>query len=226
MSRRSSAALPTAQGLPRAAAASTGPGPSPVEPRHPSFNQPITPREPSPSPLQDTGKRSSKAAPADAVMPDNGKNSCPRGHPLIRVAVSVAGLECDVCGANVPAGDATYSCEPCDYDACRRCTEQAAEAAEESRTEGAVEGRKRQARPSAGAAVGSAGSAGAATGAAADAAADSGRLVKAARLGAGQARRVAAPTGLALALCPAVARGEAEALRAAAHALGGVKVYA
>ena len=152
MSRRS-AAPPTAQGLPPAAAASTGPGSSPVEPRHPSFNQPIIPREPSPSPLHDTGKCSSKAAPADAVMTVNGKNSCPGGHALIRVAVSVAGLQCDVCGANVPAGDATYSCEPCDYDTCRRCSEKAAEAEEESRTAGAAEGRKRQARPSAGAAA-------------------------------------------------------------------------
>jgi hypothetical protein len=202
--------MPTAQGLPPAEQASlptTEPDPSPVEPRHLSF-KPIAcdamATAPSPLPLQGICNRSSKAAPTG--------NSCPGGHPLIRVAVSVAGLECDVCGADVPAGDASYSCEPCDYDTCRRCSEDAGAAEEESCTAAEGEGRKRQARPAAGAAAG-----------AVDATA---RPVKAARLAVGQARRVAAPTGLALALCPTVARGEAEALRAAAHALGGVKVHA
>ena len=189
--------LPTAQGLPPAEQASlptTEPDPSPVEPRHLSFNKrsPIA-RKPSPLPLQGMCSGS----------------SCPGGHPLIRVAASVAGLECDVCGVDVPAGDASYSCEPCDFDACRRCSEEAGAADEESCAAAEGEGRKRQARSTAGAAAG----------VAAGAVADAARPVK-------QARRVAAPTGLALALCPAVARGEAEALRAAAHALGGVKVHA
>ena len=88
-------------------------------------------------------------------MTVNGSSSCPGGHPLIRVAVSVAGLQCDVCGANVPAGDATYSCEPCDYDDVPSLQRGGAEAEEESPA-GAIEGRKRRARPSADAAAGAA----------------------------------------------------------------------
>ena len=139
------------------------------------------PHEADPSP--------SRASQADAITPGSGR-SCPEGHPLTRVTASAAGLECDLCGA-VPAGEAFYSCEPCDFDACHRCSGE--------------EGRKRQGRP------------------AVSAAADRIRPGKAARLAVGQA-----PAGhtLSIALCPAVTRGEAEALRAAAHALGGVKVRA
>ena len=215
------AALPTLACLPPAEQASlptTEPDPSPVEPRHLSFNKP-TACEPSPLPLQGICNRSSKAAPADAITTGNG-NSCPGGHPLICVAANMAGLECDVCGADVPAGDASYSCEPCDFDTCRRCSEETGPAEEQSCTAAEGEGRKRQARPAA------AVSAGSAAVTAAGSVAETARPVKATRLAVGQTRRVAAPTGVALALCPAVARGEAEALRAAAHALGGVKVHA
>ena len=91
------AALPTLACLPPAEQASlptTEPDPSPVEPRHLSFNKP-TACEPSPLPLQGICNRSSKAAPADAITTGNG-NSCPGGHPLICVAANMAGLECDV----------------------------------------------------------------------------------------------------------------------------------
>ena len=200
------APLPTAQALPPASLP-TEPDPSPVEPRHLSFNK----RSPLP-----ICNRSCKAAPAEGTASTSAVHSCPGGHPLIRVTASLAGLECDVCGAAVPAGGATFSCEPCDFDACRRCSEEAGAGAEESRATAEGEGRKRQ------------GAAAAPVPAADTDCAESldrpGKAARFSRLSAGQARRVAASTGLALALCPAVARGEADAVRAAAHALGGVKV--
>lgn len=49
---------------------------------------------------------------------------CSRGHPLVLNAVEAAGLKCDMCGLDIPVGESTYSCEPCDFDQCSRCAGQ------------------------------------------------------------------------------------------------------
>jgi hypothetical protein len=46
---------------------------------------------------------------------------CAKGHPLVPIPVETAGLKCDLCGKDIPVGDTTYSCEPCDFDQCSRC---------------------------------------------------------------------------------------------------------
>ena len=49
---------------------------------------------------------------------------CSKGHPLVLNAVEAAGLKCDMCGVDIPVGESTYSCEPCDFDQCSRCAGQ------------------------------------------------------------------------------------------------------
>ena len=132
--------------------------------------------------------------------------TCPAGHRLLRSAEGEP-LCCDgPCGRTMPASEVRWSCLECDYDICDACGTTAPPAAV---TTVAV-----AAAPAAAASSASATSPGAEARQGGGAASNKRKRVCLPQRG--------APTGIALA--GNVAKGEAEALAGAAHALGCVKL--
>jgi MFS family permease len=61
-----------------------------------------------------------QASAAAKVPPPSSSLKCPLGHTLQEWTNNTTG-ECDVCGRNIPIGEAVLDCEPCDYYMCKMC---------------------------------------------------------------------------------------------------------